>query len=141
MLPVPLSTQCIRFDKACHRSPVSKGLSFIYNKLRNLRRVRRWIQICGTDVCSIRNSCADGYGYATLRLGSRDGGRDPGQNQLEDREGAHSLEEHSLQPILVIPPSNGTPRDKLTKYRAPRLCVVVDRTWPTTEIAAPTQIW
>jgi hypothetical protein len=60
---------------------------------------------------------------------------------LEDREGAHSLEEHSLQPILVIPPSNGTPRDKLTKYRAPRLCVVVDRTWPTTEIAAPTQIW
>lgn len=30
---------------------------------------------------------------------------------------------------------------RLTKYRAPKLCVVVDRICPTTEMAAPTQMW
>lgn len=65
-------------------------------ELMVLRSIGLGIQVCAADIRRIAHGSGEGNGHGPLGLWARDRRGDPGQDELEDGEGADGLEEHGL---------------------------------------------
>lgn len=74
--------------------------------IENSRCVGGGVQVCAANVSGVADGRGESNGDGALGLGSRNGGRHPGEDELEDGKGPDGLEEHGLQQRRVkMPPS------------------------------------